>query len=73
MIKKLIEKIFGKFCKCEKKTKTTHELLKEGFEKEQKILKLEDEMETPVIEKIVCNTHKTRFKKSCPTCIEAAK
>ena len=33
MIKKLIEKIFGKFCKC--KEKTTSELLREGFDKEQ--------------------------------------
>ena len=60
-----------------KKEKTTSELLKEGFDKEQEALKLEDEMETvvetPVIEKIVCNTHKTRFKKSCPTCRAAAK
>ena len=55
-----------------KKEKTTSELLKEGFDKEQEALKLEDEMETPVIEKIVCNTHKTRFKKSCPTCRAAA-
>ena len=58
-IKSLIEKIFGK--------------------KEEPII-LEDEVkyeigtvvETPVIEKIVCNTHKTRFKKSCPTCRAAA-
>ena len=60
-----------------KKEKTTSELLKEGFDKEQEALKLEDEMETvvetPVIEKIVCNTHKTRFKKSCPTCRAEAK
>ena len=55
-----------------KKEKTTSELLREGFDKEQEALKLEDEMETPVIEKIVCNTHKTRFKKSCPTCRAAA-
>ena len=64
-IKSLIEKIF-------KKEKTTSELLREGFNEEQEALKLEDEVETPVIEKIVCNTHKTRFKKSCPTCIAAA-
>ena len=64
-IKSLIEKIF-------KKEKTTYELLREGFNEEQEALKLEDEVETPVIEKIVCNTHKTRFKKSCPTCIAAA-
>ena len=56
-----------------KKEKNTSELLKEGFDKEQEALKLEDEVETPVIEKIVCNTHKTRFKKSCPTCRAAAK
>ena len=55
-----------------KKEKTTSELLREGFNKEQEALKLKDEVETPVIEKIVCNTHKTRFKKSCPTCRAAA-
>ena len=59
MIKKLIEKIFGKFCKCEEKTKTTSELLKEGFDEEQEALKLEES----VVEKIQCNTH-LRFK-SC--------
>jgi len=68
MIKKLIEKIFGRFCKCEEKTKTTSELLEEGFDEEQKALELEE----PVVEKIQCNTH-SRFKKSCPTCVEAAK
>tara|TARA_R110002110_G_scaffold387410_1_gene599280 strand:+ start:90 stop:281 length:192 start_codon:yes stop_codon:yes gene_type:complete len=54
-IKSLIEKVFGK--------------------KEEPVI-LENEVkyeigtvvETPVIKKIVCNTHKTRFKKSCPTC-----
>ena len=55
-----------------KKEKTTSELLREGFDKEQEALKLEEEAETLVIEKIVCNTHKTRFKKSCPTCRAAA-
>ena len=68
MIKKLIEKIFGRFCKCEEKTKTTSELLREGFDEEQETLKLEES----VVEKIQCNTH-TRFKKSCPVCVEAAK
>ena len=68
MIKKLIEKIFGKFCKCEEKTKTTSELLREGFDEEQETLKLEES----VVEKIQCNTH-SRFKKSCPLCVEAAK
>ena len=65
-IKSLWNKIF-------KKEKTTSELLMEGFNEEQETLKLEDKVETPVIEKIVCNTHKTRFKKSCPTCRAAAK
>ena len=68
MIKKLIEKIFGRFCKCEEKTKTTSELLREGFDEEQEILKLEES----VVEKIQCNTH-SRFKKSCPICVEVAK
>jgi hypothetical protein len=68
MIKKLIEKIFGRFCKCEEKTKTTSELLREGFDEEQEALELEE----PVVEKIQCNTH-SRFKKSCPICVEAAK
>ena len=70
MIKKLIEKIFGKFCKCEEKT--TSELLKEGFDKEQETLKLEEIAEESIVEKIQCNTH-ARFKKSCPICVEAAK
>jgi hypothetical protein len=65
-IKSLWNKIF-------KKEKTTSELLREGFNEEQEILKLEDKVETPVVEKIVCNTHKTRFKKSCPTCRAAVK
>ena len=56
-----------------KKEKTTSELLREGFNEEQEALKLEDKVETPVIEKIVCNTHKTRFKKSCPVCRAAGK
>ena len=64
-IKLLIEKIF-------KKTQTTSELLEEGFDEEQKILELEEIVEEPVVEKIQCNTH-SRFKKSCPTCNEAAK
>ena len=68
MIKKLIEKIFGRFCKCEEKTKTTSELLREGFDEEQETLKLEES----VVEKIQCNTH-SRFKKSCPICVEVAK
>ena len=56
-IKSLIEKIFGKFCKCEEP------------------LVLEEEAKEVIAtepEKIQCNTH-SRFKKSCLTCIEAAK
>ena len=64
-IKSLIEKIF-------KKTKTTSELLREGFDEEQKALELEEIVEEPVVEKIQCNTH-LRFKKSCPICVEAAR
>jgi len=64
-IKSLIEKVF-------KKTKTTSELLREGFDEEQKALELEEIVEEPVVEKIQCNTH-LRFKKSCPICVEAAK
>ena len=64
-IKSLIKKIF-------KKTKTTSELLREGFDEEQKALELEEIVEEPVVEKIQCNTH-LRFKKSCPICVEAAK
>ena len=30
-------------------------------------------IETPVVEKIICNIHKTRFKKSCPVCRAAGK
>jgi len=64
-IKSLIEKVF-------KKTKTTSELLREGFDEEQKALELEEIVEEPVVEKIQCNTH-SRFIKSCPTCNEAVK
>ena len=67
MIKKLIEKIFGRFCKCEEKTKTTSELLEEGFDEEQKALELEE----PVVEK-VCEKHPDTYKKTCPSCREAA-
>ena len=56
MIKKLIEKIFGRFCKCEEKTKTTSELLREGFDEEQETLKLEES----VVEKIEPNMEKSK-------------
>ena len=62
-IKSLIEKVFGKFCKCEEPI-----ILENEVEYE-----VETVVETPVVEKIKCNTHKTRFKKSCPVCVEAAK
>ena len=63
MIKKLIEKIFGKFCKCKKEEKDEHLQLYEDV----------PEPEVPVEkEKIQCHTH-SRFKKSCPLCVEAAK
>ena len=61
-IKSLIEKVFGKFCKCEEpivlKEKPEPEVVKEVVIAEP--------------EKIQCNTH-SRFKKSCPICAEAAK
>jgi len=53
MIKKLFEKIFGKFCKCEKP-----------------IVPEEVKEEVIIPEKITCNTH-SRYKKSCPICVEA--
>ena len=60
-IKSLIEKVFGKFCKCEEpivlKKKPEPEVVKEVVAEP---------------EKIKCNTH-SRFKKSCPICVEAAK
>ena len=61
-IKSLIEKVFGKFCKCEEpivsKKKPKSEAVKKVTIAEPK--------------KIQCNTH-SRFKKSCPICVEAAK
>jgi|TARA_R110002126_G_scaffold98144_5_gene228466 hypothetical protein len=62
MIKKLIEKIFGKFCKCEKPI-----ILKDEVKQEEA-----KEVIATEPEKILCNTH-SRFKKSCPICNEAAK
>ena len=62
MIKKLIEKIFGKFCRCEEpivlKKKPEPEVIKET--------------DTAEPEKIHCPRH-SRVKKSCPICVEAAK
>ena len=56
MIKKWLEKIFGKFCKCE--TKDEHLVLYED------VLK-------PEI-KIVCDKHPNSYKKTCPSCRAAA-
>ena len=61
-IKSLIEKIFGKFCKCEEPIILVEETKAEAVE----------EVVIAEPEKIQCNTH-SRFKKSCPTCNEAAK
>ena len=61
-IKALIEKIFGKFCKCEEPITLKKEPKPEAIK------------ETVIAEpeKIQCNTH-SRFKKSCSICNEAAK
>ena len=67
-IKSLIEKIFGK---------KEEPIILEDEEKylaEEKALADYAESFKEIIEpeKIQCNTH-SRFKKSCPTCVEAAK
>ena len=68
-IKSLIEKVFGKFCKCEEPIVSAAE--EKYLEDEAEMAQyLEDKIIEP--EKIKCNTH-SRFKKSCPTCVEAAK
>ena len=61
-IKSLIEKIFGKFCKCEEP------IILEEETKQEEV----KEIITPEPKKIQCNTH-SRFKKSCPICVEVAK
>ena len=70
-IKSLIEKIFGKFCKCEEPVIFEDE---EKYLAEEKALADYAESFKEIIapEKIQCNTH-SRFKKSCPLCVEAAK
>ena len=55
MIKKLIEKIFGKFCKCE--------------EVDEHIT-MYTEVPEPEI-KVVCEKHPSSYKKTCPGCREA--
>ena len=52
MIKKWIEKIFGKFCKCE--------------EKDPHIELYEDAPESEI--KVVCEKHPDTYKKQCPSC-----
>ena len=65
-IKSLIEKIFGK-----KEKPIILENEEKYLEDEAKMAQyLEDKIIEP--EKIQCNTH-SRFKKSCPMCVEAAK
>ena len=65
-IKSLIEKIFGK-----KKEPVILEDEEKYLEDEAKMAQyLEDKIIEP--EKIQCNTH-SRFKKSCPMCVEASK
>ena len=76
-IKSLIEKIFGKFCKCEEPIILEDEdkyLEDEEYLAEEKALADHAESFKEIIEpeKIQCNTH-SRFKKSCPICVEAAK
>ena len=70
-IKSLIEKVFGKFCKCEEPIILEDE---EKYLAEEKALADHAESFKEIVEpkKIQCNTH-SRFKKSCPTCVEAAK
>ena len=70
-IKSLIEKIFGKFCKCEEPVILEDE---EKYLAEEKALADYTESFKEIIEpeKIQCNTH-SRFKKSCPICNEASK
>ena len=68
LIKSVIEKVFGKFCKCEEP------IILEDEAKYLDEAKMAQYLEDKIIEpkKIQCNTH-SRFKKSCPICIEAAK
>jgi len=55
MIKKWIEKIFGKFCKCE--------------EVDEHITMYTEVPESDI--KVVCEKHPNGFKKTCPSCREA--
>jgi hypothetical protein len=65
-IKSLIKVLFGK-----KEEPITSENEEKYLEDEEKMAQyLEDKIIEP--EKIRCNTH-SRFKKSCPICVKAAK
>jgi len=52
MIKKWLEKIFGKFCKCE--------------EIDEHLVLYEDVLKPEI--KIVCDKHPDSYKKTCPSC-----
>jgi len=52
MIKKWLEKIFGKFCKCAKK--------------DEHLALYEDVVEPKI--KILCDKHPDSYKKTCPSC-----
>ena len=69
-IKSLIEKVFGKFCKCEEPVV----LEDKEYLAEEKALAAHAESfkEITAPDKIQCTPH-SRFKKSCPICVEAAK
>ena len=56
MIKKWIEKIFGKVCKCE--------------EKDPHVELYEDAPESEI--KVVCEKHPDTYKKQCPSCRKVA-
>ena len=55
MIKKWIEKIFGKFCKCE--------------EVDEHITMYTEVLESDI--RVVCEKHPNGSKKTCPSCREA--
>ena len=74
MIKKIKKIICWPFIKIMDwlKSGLPEEKEKKNLPKKEKPLKLQEEVLVVEPEKIVCNTH-SRFKKSCPICVEAAK
>jgi len=58
-IKSLIEKFFGKFCKCEVDEHIT--MYEEVLEPKIPLVKIVDN-------KIVCDKHPDSYKKTCPSC-----